>query len=829
MKIAILCGGPSLERGISLNSARSVCDHLQSDEIEIVPIYFDQKKKPFHISRAQLYSNTPSDFDFKLASTAKPLSASGLLRLLKSVDLTFPVMHGPFGEDGEIQRYLQKNKLPFVGSPEAACKLAFDKHRANDFIRENGFFAPPSIVLKSHLNEHASLIKDFFKREKLQRVIVKPATGGSSIAVYSVSTPEEALQKAHEIFSKRVDTRVVVEPFCEGIEFTVIILQNRFGLPVAVMPSEIELNYADHQIFDYRKKYLATRQVTYHCPPRFSNEVIEKIQIQAEQLFTLLGMQDFARFDGWLLPDGNLWFSDFNPISGMEQNSFLFMQAARIGMSHSDVLNYIVRSACRRNKILEWLAVSDQRSVERLPALFEPEPQSRRPSSQLPAKKKISVLFGGDTAERQVSVMSGTNVWLKLRKSEKYEPTPFLLDTHHHVWRLPYALTLNHTVEEIMETCESARNDEARLADLIRRVATKLSVKEGELSEPWFLPEKMTLKQFIQQSDFVFIGLHGGIGENGELQKMLEKAKKPFNGSGSETSRLCMDKYKTGQVIQNLREQGIYTAEKKLEKRSVFDGFKPLDYKHYWKELTQLLGSKTVIVKPVGDGCSAGIARLFSPEDLKSYLTHVKKKAPFIAPGTLTEQHGVIEMPTNTMKELLFEQFIITDKIRVIGNRLKWEEKTNWIEITMGIVQRRAESGERRAKLQKRSTLHAPRSPLAAMAPSLTVALGNVLSLEEKFQGGTGVNITPPPQPFVKKSAIQKAQKRMELVAKALGIRGYARIDAFMHRHTGELIIIEANTTPGLTPSTVIYHQALEEKPPLYPTQFLETIISNSQ
>jgi D-alanine-D-alanine ligase-like ATP-grasp enzyme len=67
----------------------------------------------------------------------------------------------------------------------------------------------------------------------------------------------------------------------------------------------------------------------------------------------------------------------------------------------------------------------------------------------------------------------------------------------------------------------------------------------------------------------------------------------------------------------------------------------------------------------------------------------------------------------------------------------------------------------------------------------------------------------------------------MEKVAKALGIKGYARIDAFMHIKTGELIIIEANTTPGLTPSTVIYHQALAEKPPMYPAQFLESVIKN--
>ena len=134
LQVALLCGGPSLERGISLNSARSVCDHLQSKTVEIVPIYFDHTKKPYLISRAQLYSNTPSDFDFKLLNSAKPLTRSALTKLLKTVDLAFPVMHGPFGEDGEIQRLLRKIACPFVGSPEDACKRAFDKYKANEFI-----------------------------------------------------------------------------------------------------------------------------------------------------------------------------------------------------------------------------------------------------------------------------------------------------------------------------------------------------------------------------------------------------------------------------------------------------------------------------------------------------------------------------------------------------------------------------------------------------------------------------------------------------------------------------------------------------------------------
>ena len=166
LKIALLCGGPSLERGISLNSARSVCDHLHSEEtapdggqVEILPIYFDHKKNAYLISRSQLYSNTPSDFDFKLHLSGKPLSKTALGKYLKTVDLAFPVMHGQFGEDGEIQRILKRHNCPCIGSPEDACKRAFDKFNANEFIREQGFYTLPSVLLKSHLKNHKQIKK----------------------------------------------------------------------------------------------------------------------------------------------------------------------------------------------------------------------------------------------------------------------------------------------------------------------------------------------------------------------------------------------------------------------------------------------------------------------------------------------------------------------------------------------------------------------------------------------------------------------------------------------------------------------------------------------
>src|SRR3989338_4898001 len=352
MKIALLTGGPSLERGISLNSARSVLDHLSSDNIEIVPIYFDQKKKAYKISCAELYSNNPSDFDFKLARNFVPLSQKSLIKILKSADLAIPAMHGSFGEDGGIQTFLEKNKISFLGSGSRACKIAFDKYKANETLKEKGFFTLPVALLKIYSKNNTKIVKEFFVENKIKRAIIKPATSGSSIGVFSVNTPEEALQKANIIFSKRIDTKVVLEPFAEGREFTVIILQNSLGMPVALIPSEIEMAYHEGRIFDFRKKYLPTNQVKYHCPARFPNEIIEKIQTEAKQLFSLLEMSDFARFDGFLLGNENIWFSDFNPISGMEQNSFLFQQASRLGMSHSDLLRYVVKNSCKKQKII---------------------------------------------------------------------------------------------------------------------------------------------------------------------------------------------------------------------------------------------------------------------------------------------------------------------------------------------------------------------------------------------------------------------------------------------------------------------------------------------
>lgn len=789
LKVAILTGGPSLERGISLNSARSVLDHLGSQGVEIVPIYFNERRQAYQISSSQLYSNTPSDFDFKLKESGKKLSELALVRVLKSVDIVFPCMHGAFGEDGEIQSFLEKKSIPFIGSDSRSCKMAFDKYKANEHIRSLGFYAPSSIVLKitDTKKEIKKKVGEFWSSQKLTRAVVKPASGGSSIGVFSVETENDAVKSIETLFSKRMDTRVVLEPFAFGREFTVIILENRLSMPVALIPSEIEVDYSENKFFDFRKKYLPTRQVKYHCPPRFSNEVIEKIQIQAEQLFSIFGMRDFARFDGFLMADGNIWFSDFNPISGMEQNSFLFQQASRIGFSHQDVFRFIVNNICFKSQI--------KASVEN--------------TLITKARKPLAVLFGGETAEKQVSLMSGTNVWLKLRGSELYKPNPLLLGKNKEIWELPYSYILNHTVEEIIENASNAEKDKERLHFLIEKVKIKLLLKKGETTEEFFLPKKYSFEELFKKYPFIFLALHGGIGEDGALQQILESKNIKYNGSDSTASRLCMDKWETSETLEKANIAGVSVAlHFLLDKEGISKILQSeQSLSEYWNTLSRKLGTKTFIAKPRGDGCSAGVVRLFNTKDLSTYLGLIKNKVTHASPNTFTNQMHPIDMPEGEVQDIIFESFVETDKLKVQSGKIVHTPKSGYVEMTVGVVE---EEGK-----------------IRSLSPSITVAEMTILSVEEKFQGGTGVNITPPPTSIISAKNLNKVKKSVEKVAELAGIRGYARIDIFVHVKTGNIIVIEINTLPGLTPSTVIFHQALAEKTPMSPKEFLELLIKN--
>lgn len=781
MRIAVICGGPSAERGISLNSARSVMDQLSPLGHDIVPIYCDTQKRFYRLLPSQLYSNTPSDFDFKLKHTAKPLTDSEFIEECRKTDLVFPAIHGAFGEDGELQEWLERNRIPFVGSPSSACRLMFDKAKANQHMARHGFATLPNTRISGNDSdaEAHKKISDFLRRNHIEKAVVKPSNGGSSLGVATVTNADDAVVKARHILDNKMGDEALIEPFCEGQEFTVVVLENESGQPVALIPTEINLTGGD--IFSFRHKYLPTCHVDYHCPPRFSDELIGNIRCAAEVLFSFFGMRDFARLDGWLFPDGRVVFSDFNPISGMEQNSFLFIQASRLGLTHSDTLGQIVNRAATRYAISKnSQAIAETKS---------------------PTATNIRVLFGGATAERQVSLMSGTNVWLKLRHDSNCKPEPYILTADNHVWHLPYGYTLNHTVEEIFAHCAEAESITARLKVLAPPLRQRLGLSPLPDTPQ---PRRMTLDEFCEEARdenaFVFIGLHGGDGENGNLQAILEKYDLPHNGSGVAASKLCMDKDKTGDAVRSVGDPLLLSAPKisfTLESNPVAATL--------WQEAKQKFGTEDILIKPQADGCSAGVARISAAAELDVYLKALTQKQAVLPPDTLKHQPQAIELPVHA-DQLIIEPFIVTDTIHVENLELIYRQTTGWIELTVGV-------------LEDAGRYH-------ALSPSITVAQNAVLSLEEKFQGGTGVNLTPPPESIFSAKQIILIKEKIEKTAKALGIEGYSRIDIFFNVRTDQTMVIEANSLPGLTASTVIFHQALAEHPPMIPRAFLAKLVA---
>ncbi|MDR1499103.1 MAG: hypothetical protein LBS34_02340 [Rickettsiales bacterium] len=782
--VGIICGGPSGERGISLNSARSVADHLEDDDIKIQVFYIDQNIDFYKIDRRQLYSNTPSDFDFKLSNNI-PLSKNDFIAELRKVTIVFPLIHGKYGEDGQLQELLEKYGIPFVGSGKEASKNGFDKIQTNRILAENGFYTFPLISFRENSRENRQIIERFFDLNKLKKAIVKPSNGGSSIGVYCVYSHGEAAEKVEFLFKQKMSP-VIVEPFCSGREFTVVLTQNlNTGKPVALLPSEIEMKYENYQIFDYRRKYLPTAQTRYHTPANFTDDEIVKIQNYAEEIYKLFGFDDFVRMDGWLLNDGRIWFSDINIASGMEQNSFVFQQSSIIGMSHGDFIRHVLKSACLRYNI-------------RLP-------EGRINNN---TKRRVNVLFGGANAERQISLMSGTNVWLKLLKSKKYRPTPYLLDKNDNVWYLPYHCTLNHTVEEIYENCTHAGKNISRIQKFVDVICDKLEIENYAVESPIMYTIDEFMKLSKEQDAFVFLGLHGGSGEDGTLQKLLAKNELSHNGSNEDSSRLGMDKYRTGQIIDGLKDETLLTAPKIQFTIGNFKNFTAEDYQKFWKSNVELLASDSFIIKPGMDGSSAGAVRIYNSDEFKMYIDLLSEGVYHIPANTFREQSNIVEVPSNTEQYFLLESFIETDEICVENNKIKYSPVTHWLELTIGVV-------------EKNGIYH-------SFNPSITIAKNKILTIEEKFQGGTGVNITPPPEDIMSKEFVEIIKKNTEKAAMALGLENYARLDIFANTETKKIILIEANTLPALTPSTVIFHQALEEDRAMVPLEFLEKIIESA-
>ena len=300
-RVAVLMGGPSAEREISLISGNAVLAALRSKGVDAYA--FDPAEREL--------------FDLK---------REGFKRV-------FIALHGRFGEDGTVQGALETLRIPYTGSGVMGSALSMDKWRTKLVWIASGIPTPKfAMVSKSTAWDRAI---EFLGMP----TVVKPAREGSTIGLTIVRTPVD-FPKAYDL-AARYDDLVIAEEYIRGQELTASILFDRERGEVALPLVRIE---APQGNYDYQNKYF-TDDTKYYCPAGIRAELEDEIREQALRSFRVLGCRGWGRADVMLRPDGSYVFLEMNTSPGMTGHSLVPIAAKAAGLGYADLCVRILEDA----------------------------------------------------------------------------------------------------------------------------------------------------------------------------------------------------------------------------------------------------------------------------------------------------------------------------------------------------------------------------------------------------------------------------------------------------------------------------------------------------
>lgn len=318
-------GGRSSEREVSLSSARSVVEGLDPGRYEVREIEIGADgawQLPAAEARAPLGKG----------GDALPVPVAGSVEPLGELDVVFPVLHGPFGEDGTVQGLLELAGVAYVGAGVTASALCMDKDLFKSVMRDKGIPVARSLTVRA--GETAESPFGF-------PCVVKPARLGSSVGI-SVVRGEEELPAAVELAFAH-DEKILVEEFLDGAEVECSVLGN--ADPIASLPGEIvPLTSA---WYDYEAKY-AEGGMELVVPPRVPAESAARVQELAVAAFVAADCEGMARVDFFVRPDGEVVVNELNTIPGFTSTSVYAKLFEASGVSYRELLDRLVALALER-------------------------------------------------------------------------------------------------------------------------------------------------------------------------------------------------------------------------------------------------------------------------------------------------------------------------------------------------------------------------------------------------------------------------------------------------------------------------------------------------
>ena len=296
-KVAVLYGGSSSEREISLITGKAVFESLQSKGLEVI-----------------------------LVDTIDPF-----IEVLKTEKVTHAwiALHGSDGEDGKIQSILNMLKIKYTGSDPITCSITMNKYFTKTILKSNGFKTPEFMVVDSS-TQYENIIK------KLKEpFVLKQCSEGSSIGIYIIQSKEEYLQHFSEI--EKSNDWIIAEQFMQGDEYTSTFLDGR-ALPI------IKIQAKNHEFYDYDAKYLSD-ETKYICPCGLDAEIEMAINEECEKAFNLFNIKGWGRLDFFLDQHNAPVILEITTVPGMTTHSLVPMSAKEAGIDFESLCFEILKSS----------------------------------------------------------------------------------------------------------------------------------------------------------------------------------------------------------------------------------------------------------------------------------------------------------------------------------------------------------------------------------------------------------------------------------------------------------------------------------------------------
>lgn len=331
VKVAILFGGKSAEHEVSIQSAKNVYKALDKKKYNVTLVRIDTAGKWYLYPEKQLLESSFSK-KTSIRVTGKEISLQKT-----SIDVVFPVLHGPYGEDGSMQGLLKIIGIPFVGPSVLGSAIGMDKDVSKRLLRDANIPIADFLVFR----KGDEIVFNDVSKQLGTPFFVKPANLGSSIGVKKVKKEDQFIDAINQAFL--YDNKLIIEKYIDGREIECSVLGN--DNPKASMAGEI---IPSHEFYDFEAKYIDEKGAVLKIPADLTKHQMQTVKDLAVKSFKILCLEGMARVDMFMTKEGKLYINEINTIPGFTNISMYPKLWEVSGLSYKKLIDNLISLAIER-------------------------------------------------------------------------------------------------------------------------------------------------------------------------------------------------------------------------------------------------------------------------------------------------------------------------------------------------------------------------------------------------------------------------------------------------------------------------------------------------